>query len=328
MPASIAAQNPKPLTGRDAYRNRLATLSRSNPKVFCVDSDMGGLESGYAVEFPDRYADVGIAEANLISVAAGLAKVGWIPFANTMATFASTRACEQIKLDVAYAQLPVKVVGSHAGVSAGHLGPTHHALEDIAVMRAMPGMSIVVPSSAEMVALATEAAVETDGPFYLRLSRNAMPFQEQLVPGFQIGVPSEVRPGNDLLILACGPTAVEIALDAATQLQASGVSARVMDVHTIKPLHNASLLAAIEATNGTITIEEHSVIGGLGSIVAELVAEVGLNRRIVRIGADDCFVDTVGDENYLLDHLNINVGAALSAAASLLNVPIQEIRKE
>lgn len=303
---------------RDVYRRTLLRLGQQQANVYCLDSDVGGLEETFAAQLPEQYVEMGIAEANLMTVAAALAASGKIPFVNTMAAFASARACEQVKLDIAYNNLPVKIVATHSGVSAGHLGPTHHALEDVAILRAFPNMTVIVPADAAETVKAVEAAVQHPGPVYIRLGRKPTELLYQMDYPFAIGQAVVLRSGTDVTLAASGAYPVHAALEAADELAAQGVSARVLNVHTIKPLDVDALLAAAEETRGIVTVEEHSVIGGLGSAVAEAVGEYAPRPVPVRkIGIHDQFCDQVGDQQELLTRYGITPSRIAAAARRL-----------
>ncbi|TCO55604.1 transketolase family protein [Actinocrispum wychmicini] len=302
---------------RDAYRAALAELAARDERIWCCDSDMGGLEDGFGRQFPRRYVDLGIAEANMMSVAAGLAASGKIPFVNTMASFACLRAGEQVKIDIAYNALPVHIAASHAGLSGGHFGPTHQSLEDIAVMRALPNMTVIVPSDAAMIAQAVAVQAGLPGPSYLRLGRKATPDVHPPGARFVLGRAARLRAGTDVTLVACGPHPVLAALAAHEQLVASGVSARVLDVSTLKPFDVESIVDASIETGGLVTVEEHSVIGGLGSAVAEVLAEHA-PARLRRIGMPDRFCAQVGTPEHLLDTYGITGKAVAEAALELL----------
>lgn len=307
----------KGLSAREAFRSKLLELAQNNPRIFCLDSDMGGLE-GFEKALPNQYADVGIAEANLVSMAAGLAKVGWLPILHTMANFAASRANEQIKLDIARTNLPVKIVVSHGGVSGGHLGPTHHALDDIAALRAFPNMTIIVPCDAAEAEAALAAALALPSPAYIRLGRKATALHhENGEVAFEIGKARIFEEGDDLAIFATGPSALAVARAAAGVLRQRGIGASVVNCHTIKPFDAETLLRLARSCGRIITIEEHSVSGGLGSSVAEILAQ-HCPCPLRMIGANDYFFGLCGDEAYLLDQLGINVEAVLRAADDLL----------
>jgi transketolase len=301
---------------RDVYRRTLTALAEGDPRIWCCDSDMGGFEEGFAKRCPGQYVDLGIAEANMISVAAALAASGKIPFANTMASFAALRAGEQVKIDVAYNNLPVHIVASHSGLSGGHYGPTHHALEDLAVMRSMPNMTVMVPSDAAMTAQAVRAAAGLPGPSYIRLGRAATPLIHPPGTRFTPGRAAVLRDGGDVTLVACGAHPVLVALGAHEQLAKLGVLARVLDMATLKPLDVAAIVDAAAETCGVVTVEEHSIVGGLGSAVAEVIAEHG-SGPMRRIGVPDQFCAYVGSHEELLVHCGITQQAVVRAAMTL-----------
>lgn len=302
---------------RDAYRATLLELATADERIWCVDSDMGGLEKQFEAALPDQYVDVGIAEANLMSIGAALARTGLLPFVNTMAAFASARALEQVKVDIAYHNLPVRVVGTHSGLSAAQLGPTHHAQQDLAAMRALPNMTVLTPADPDETVRMVRAAAYLPGPVYIRLGRNAIePVYSDDDAEFVVGRAIELRSGSDVSIIAAGAHPVRLALAAAQRLADSGVSARVLNMHTIKPLDLAAVLAAAEQTRGIVTVEDHGIIGGLGGAVAEALAE-HRPARVHRIGVPDMFCDRPGSHVELLDMAGVSV-ARIVAAADLI----------
>lgn len=301
----------------ESYRRELLKLAKSDARIYCLDSDMGGLENTFGTELPAQYVQVGIAEANQMTMAAALASVGKIPFVNSMAGFISARACEQVKLDVAYAGVSVKLAASHSGVSAGHLGPTHHALEDLAIMRAFPNMTVVVPADAVETALAVKAAVEHEGPLYLRLGRKPTPLVYSHLFDFEIGRAVELFPGGDVTLIAIGPLPVQVALAAREILTEGSVEARVLNMHTLKPLDIGAVRAAAQETAGLVTIEEHSIIGGLGGAVAETVTEHA-PTRVCRVGIPDVFCERVGEPDDLFEIYGVTVDHVVEAAHAIL----------
>jgi len=320
-PSSATVRAPEsPRSARETYRDTLTGLMAADSRLFCLDSDTGlfaGADFGAAA---DRYVNLGIAEHNLIGMAAGLAASGRLPYVNTMATFATTRALEAVKIDVAYNQLPVRLAVTHGGLAAGHLGPTHHALEDIAVMRALPGMTVVVPADADQTELAVRHTRDLPGPLYLRLGKAATRPLAEVVPAappFELGVAQALRAGRDLLIVACGPHPVLAALGAAEMLAERGVDAAVLNLHTVRPLDVAGLVAAAAPVAGVITVEEHWRSGGVGAAVAETLAEHA-PTRVVRIGMPDTFVQHVGGQEELLRHYGITDTEIVKAGCSLL----------
>jgi transketolase len=277
---------------------------------------MGGLEKEFQAELPNQYVDVGIAEANLMSFAAALASQGIVPFANTMAAFASARALEQVKLDIAYHNLPVRIVATHAGLSAAHYGPTHHATNDVAAMRTLPNMTVLAPADAAETAHLVAAAVHVPGPVYIRLGRNPIPLVSGQAP--TIGKATELREGNDVTIVAAGALPVRFALDAAAELHERHISARVLNMHTIKPLDVPALVVAAEQTAGVVTVEDHSVFGGLGGAVAEALAE-HRPTRVRRVGIADAFCHRPGTHAEQLAAAGVSPAHVVSAALAAID---------
>ena len=299
---------------REAYRDLLVKLMADDPRLYCLDSDTGlfaGVDFGVAA---GRYVNLGIAEHNLMGVAAGLAASGKIPFVNTMATFATTRALESLKVDIAYSGLPVRIAATHSGLSAGHLGPTHHALEDLAIMRALPGFTVVTPADATAAEEAVAQSVDLPGPVYLRLGRKATPPLE--AGPTVLGRAQRLRDGADLTLLACGPHPVLACLRAADLLAADGVEVTVVNVHTLKPLDVEAVVAACTGVP-VITVEEHWRTGGLGGAVAETLSEHA-PTRVARIGMPDTFAKVVGGQEHLLEHYGITGERIAAPALSLL----------
>lgn len=301
---------------REAARRALVRLAERDQRIWCCDSDMGGLVEGFASRCPDQYVDLGIAEANLMTVAAALASAGKIPFANTMASFACLRAGEQVKIDIAYNNLPVHILASYAGLSSGHLGPTHQALEDLAIMRVLPNMTVVVPSDAAMAAQAVAAVAGLPGPSYLRLGRGATPLIYPAGSAFTLGRAVRLRDGADVTLVACGPHPVLAALEASDRLAARGIAARVLDMSTLKPLDTAAIVDAATDSAGLVTVEEHNIVGGLGSAVAETLAEHA-PVPLRRIGMPDRFCEHVGSQEELLGAYGITARVVADAAQAL-----------
>jgi transketolase len=301
---------------REHYRRVLLDMARADPRVICVDSDMGGFEDSFEPYLPEQYVNVGIAEANMMGMAAGLAAAGRIPFVNTISSFAAARACEQLKIDVAGNNLPVRVVVTHGGLSAGHYGPTHHAVEDVAIVRTMPHLTVIVPADAVETELAVRATSGLGGPVFIRLGRSATPLVYQAPYDFTIGRAVPLRPGDDVAIVACGAYPVNLALEAHDRLAAAGIGARVLNMHTVKPIDVAALVAAAEQTRGIITIEDHLRCGGMGGAVCEVVSE---HRPcpVRRLGVGEGFLDVVGNELELLDAAGVSTDRLVAEANAL-----------
>jgi transketolase len=274
---------------REAYGNALAEFGEKYDFVV-LDADLAAAtKTGvFKKKFPERFFDCGIAEGNLMSVAAGIATTGKIPFASTFAMFAAGRAFEQIRNSIGYPHLNVKIGATHAGITVGEDGATHQCLEDIATMRTIPGMTIVNPADAVEARAAVEAAILHNGPMYLRFGRMAVPvIYDKETYKFELGKGVKMTDGTDVTIVATG-IMVDMALTAAELLKAEGISARVVNIHTIKPLDKEIILDSAKATGAIVVAEEHNVIGGLGSAVAEAVCE-GCPVPVTRVGVEDQF---------------------------------------
>jgi transketolase len=316
-PEAWAARFPD--SDRDTYRKTLLELARRDARVYCLDSDMGGLETSFQDHLPQQYLDLGIAEANLMTVAAALAKMGKIPFVNTMAAFASSRAYEQVKIDIAYNNLPVRIVATHGGLAAAYLGPTHHAQQDFAAMRALPNMTVMTPADAVETEKMVEAAAGLPGPVYIRLGRNRTDLVYHDDYEFTVGRAVELRSGGDVTIVAAGAYPVLAALGAHEQLAAFGIAARVLNMHTLKPLDEEALVRAARETRVIVTVEDHSVLGGLGGAVAETLAERA-PAWLRRVGMADAFCDRVGDHRQLVESYGINPAHLVELVQELLGI--------
>lgn len=269
--------NKPKIATRDAYGRTLIELGRKNTNIVALDADLADSTrtAWFAKEFPNRFIDVGVAEENLITVAAGLATAGKIPFASTFAVFATERAFNQIRQSVAFCKLNVKIVASHGGVSVGEDGASHHSIMDIGLMRLIPNMTVIVPSDAVETILATKAIAEYEGPVYMRTGRSPVPqiydedfkFEDKQF-SFKLGKAVTLRENGDIAIIASGIMVSE-ALSAADQLETEGIKARVIDMHTIKPLDVSVVVRAAVDCGAIVTAEEHTIFGGLGSAVAE-----------------------------------------------------------
>ena len=265
----------KKIATRESYGNALAELGKEHEDVVVLDADLAGATktSVFKKAFPERHIDCGIAECNMVGVAAGLAATGKVPFASSFAMFAAGRAFEQIRNSVGYPKLNVKIGATHAGISVGEDGATHQCNEDIALMRTIPGMVVINPCDDVEAKAAVKAAYEHKGPVYMRFGRAAVPvINDDADYKFEIGKAVTFREGNDVTIIATG-LCVSESLAAAEKLEADGISAEVINVHTIKPLDEAAVIKAAAKTGKIVTVEEHSIIGGLGSAVCDVVAE-------------------------------------------------------
>lgn len=279
----------KKIATRDSYGNELVALAQENPNVYVLDADLSAAtKTGtFKKAFPDRFFNAGIAEGNMMGVAAGLATTGKIVFASSFAMFAAGRAFEQVRNSIGYPHLNVKIGATHAGISVGEDGATHQCCEDIALMRSIPGMIILNPADDTEARKAVRAAAAVDGPVYLRFGRLAVPVLFDDDYQFEIGKGVTLKEGTDVTIVATGLMVGE-ALKAAEQLKNEGVCARVINMATIKPIDKEILIAAAKETGAIVTAEEHTVIGGLGSAVAETLAET-LPVPVLRVGVEDTF---------------------------------------
>ena len=276
---------------RAAYGKALVELAEKYPDLVVFDADLAGatMTNGFMKAYPERFFDMGIAEGNMTGVAAGMATCGFKPFINTFAMFAAGRAWEQVRNSICYPGLNVKVVGSHGGLSVGEDGATHQMIEDYAIMRAIPGMMVLCPCDGNEMKLATEALLNYEGPAYMRLGRLAVETVTDEIEGykFELGKGVTLVDGSDVTIIAVGMN-VQMALKAAELLKAEGISARVIDMHTIKPLDTELVLKAAQETGAIVTSEEANVMGGLGAAVAEFLSE-NCPTPVVRHGVNDEF---------------------------------------
>ena len=275
---------------RDSYGNALVELGQEHDNLIVLDADLAAAtKTGmFKKAFPDRHIDCGIAEANMTGIAAGLSTCGYVPFASSFAMFSAGRAFEQVRNSIGYPHLNVKIGATHAGISVGEDGATHQCNEDIALMRTIPGMVVINPSDDVEARAAVKAAYEYNGPVYLRFGRLAVPVINDTPDyRFEIGKGVQLRDGKDCTIIATG-LCVSEALDAAEKLAEQGIDAQLINIHTIKPLDEELVIAAAKKTGRLFTVEEHSVIGGLGAAVCECLSE-HYPAKVTRIGVKDVF---------------------------------------
>lgn len=280
----------KKIATRESYGNALVELGKEHQDVVVLDADLAAAtKTGvFKKAFPERHIDCGIAESNMMGVAAGIATTGITPFASSFAMFAAGRAFEQIRNSIGYPHLNVKIGATHAGISVGEDGATHQCNEDIALMRTIPGMVIINPSDDVEAKAAVKAAYEYQGPVYLRFGRLAVPvINDNPEYKFEIGKAITLKQGKDVVIIASGLTVNE-SLEAAKLLEKDGIDAEVINMHTIKPLDEQAVICAAEKTGKIVTVEEHSIIGGLGSAVCDVVAEKA-PAKVLKIGINDVF---------------------------------------
>lgn len=304
---------------RDHFVKRLGQLAAADPRIMLLTADLGfGVLTDFAAKFPRQFLNVGVAEQNMTGVATGMALEGLIVFTYSIGNFPTLRCLEQIRNDAAYHDANVKIVSVGSGFSYGSLGMSHHATEDISILRAIPGITVFSPSDLWEAMEATEAAVRTPGTCYLRLDKGAAGSNEASGEKFLVGKPRLRRPGIDLTVVATGGI-VEEALKAAATLAAQNIQLRVLSVPTIRPFDPEPILAAARETGGIITLEEHTVEGGLGGLIAETLLEHGVApRKFRRIGLRSGFSSIVGSQSYLRARYELDANAIARTALDLL----------
>ena len=304
----------KKIATREAYGKALAELANTNENIVVLDADLS--KSTKTSEFkaicPERFFNMGIAEANMMSVAAGLSTCGKIPFVSTFAMFAAGRAFEQIRNAICYPRLNVKVCATHAGITVGEDGASHQTVEDLALMRSIPNMVVISPSDAVETKAAIEAIAEYNGPCYVRLGRAPVNvINDENTYKFEIGKGVLLNEGTDLTIVATG-IMVDVALEAKEILASQGISARVINIHTLKPIDSDLLVKAAKETGAIVTVEEHSIIGGLGSAVSEVLGE-GCPVPVVKVGVNDQFGQS-GKPDELLEYYGLTAANVVEKA--------------
>lgn len=304
---------------RSAFIQTLMELAEHDPRIVLIVGDLGfGLVEPFAARFPDRFINVGVAEQNMTGIAAGMALSGAVVFTYSIGNFSTLRCLEQIRNDVCHHNANVKIVSVGAGLAYGALGASHHCIEDISVMRALPNMTVVSPADPVEARMATQAIPALRGPAYLRLGRSGEPMVHEGPITFQFGKAIQMADGHDVTLIATGAM-VHGAVQAAHDLRRSGIYARVLSMHTLKPLDEDAILSAAHQTGAIVTIEEHSIIGGLGSAVAEVLAE----RRtgiipFKRVALPSQFISTVGSQTYLREIYSLSARGIMTATLELL----------
>ena len=305
---------------RNAYGEALIELGKKHKNLVVLDADLSKSTKTimFAKKYPERFFEMGIAEANMITTAAGLASCGKIPFVSTFAVFATGRVYDQIRMDLAYSKANVKIFATHGGISVGKDGVSHQMIEDIALMRVLPNMTVFAPSDATQTGKIVHLMAEKEGPMYARVGRADAPliYDKKDLNDIKIGKGMTVKDGSDITLIATG-TMVEPALEARRTLKKDGISARVIDMHTIKPLDEKLIIKCAKETNAIITAEEHSIIGGLGAAVAEIIAEKKLSTNFLRMGIKDVFCES-GDPKDLLEKYELNEKHMVKKAKLLL----------
>ena len=296
----------KKIATRESYGNTLAELGKENPDLYVMDADLAAATktSIFKKAFPERFIDTGIAEGNMMGIAAGLASCGKTVFASSFAMFATGRSYEQIRNTIAYPKLNVKICASHAGITVGEDGASHQCIEDIALMRAIPGMVVMCPADDVEARAAVRAAAEYKGPVYMRLGRAAVPvINDPATYKFEWGKGIKVREGKDVTLIASG-VMVDSAIKAAKMFEADGIDAEVIDIHTIKPIDEEIIIESAKKTGVVITVEEHSIIGGLGSAVCDVLCE-HYPVRVKKIGINDRFGES-GSASALMEKYKLD----------------------
>lgn len=309
----------KKVATREAYGQALLELGEKNKNVVVLDADLSKSTktAGFGKEYPERFFNVGIAEQNLIGTAVGLATTGKIPFASTFAMFATGRAFEIIRNSVAYPKVNVKIAATHAGLTVGEDGASHQALEDISIMRSIPNMVVINPADAIEAKAAIIKMAEYEGPAYIRLGRSKVPvIYDESNYKFELGKGKTLKEGNDVTIIASGIT-VSMAIEASEILKEQGIDARVIDIHTIKPIDKEIIIKAAKETGAIVTAEEHNIIGGLGSAVAEVIVE-NSPVPMARVGVNDTFGES-GNGEELLKKYQITADAIVEKAKKINN---------
>lgn len=313
------------MTAREIYGRTLAELGKTNDRIVGVTADLANTTAivHFANAFPDRFFNVGIAEQNMFGVAAGLAKVGLIPFASTMAIFACLRGGEQVRTDIAYQNLPVKIIATHAGISFGHAGTTHHCTEDFAVMRSIANMTVICPADGIETSMAVQACAETPGPVYIRIGRGfEPPCYANADHEFEIGKAITMRDGTDLTIICCGIAVLQSMQAAKTLAEQDGISVRVVNMHTIKPIDRDVILKAVTDTRRILTVEEHNVIGGLGDAVGSVIAESGKGCVFKKHGIYDQFA-TIGYAEDLYSYYGLDANGIIDQVRGIMGMEFE-----
>jgi transketolase len=305
---------------RNAYGEALIELGEKHKNLVVLDADLSKSTKTimFAKKYPERFFEMGIAEANMITTAAGLASCGKIPFVSTFAVFATGRVYDQIRMDIAYSKANVKIFATHGGISVGKDGVSHQMIEDLALMRVLPNMTVFAPSDATQTGKIVHLMAENYGPMYARVGRDDAPliYKKDDLDDIKIGKGIMLKDGSDVTFIACG-TMVEPALVAHDLLLKEGIKTRIIDMHTIKPLDDKLVIKCAKETNGIITAEEHSIIGGLGAAVAEIIADNNISTKFLRMGLKDIFCES-GNPADLLEKYELNEKHMVKNAKKIL----------
>jgi transketolase len=313
------------LTQAEVYGEVLTQLGDKYPDIIALTADLASSTKigRFGKKYPERFINVGIAENTMFGMAAGLALTGFKPVVSTFAAFASLRCAEQVRTDICYQNLNVKIIATHAGISFGQAGSTHHCTEDIAVMRSFANMTVIVPSDGMETGNAVAAAMEWPGPVYIRIGRGFEPPVNKTPDyGYEIGKAITMRDGKDVTIIACGVGVLQ-AVRAAEVLDRQGLSARVINLHTIKPIDRDVIIQAVKDTRRIITVEDHNIMGGLGSAVAEVIVESGKACAFRKLGLPDCY-SIVGYPEDLYHFYKFDADGIVETVSELMRLEIEE----
>ena len=311
----------------EIYGKTLADIIINDPKVVAITPDLAkSTKLGDVLKVcPERVINVGIAEQDMFGVGAGMAKAGCIPFMSGFSAFTSMRACDQLHTDICYQNVNAKIIATHAGTSFGQAGSTHHAITDLAITRAMPNLTVIVPADGIETAHAVRAAYENPGPYYIRINRgfDRVLYSGNQDYGFEVGKAVELHEGTDITVIACGSCAFQ-ALQAANFLEnTDGLKVRVLNMHTIKPIDKEAIIKAVMDTRRIITVEDHSVIGGLGSAVAEVMVEAGKGCAFKMLGHQDKFAP-IGLHEDIMSEVGIDTNGIIAAVREVMNKDFEE----
>ncbi|MCU0576654.1 MAG: transketolase family protein [Desulfobacterota bacterium] len=313
------------LTQAEVYGEVLSQLGDRYPDIVALTADLAtSTKIGrFGRKYPDRFINVGIAENTMFGLAAGLAQAGLRPVVSTFAVFTALRSAEQVRTDICYQNLNVKIIATHAGISFGQAGSTHHCTEDLAVLRSFPNMTVIAPADGMETGNAVAASMEWPGPVYIRIGRGFEPPVNRTQDyGYTIGKAITMKEGKDITLIACG-VGVHHALRAAEVLEKQGLSARVINMHTIKPIDREAIIQAVKDTRRIITIEDHNIMGGLGSAVAEVIVESGKACGFRKLGIPDCF-SIVGYPEDLYHHYKFDADGIVETVSEIMRMEIEE----
>ena len=313
------------LTQAEVYGEVLSQLGERYPDIVALTADLASSTKigRFGKKYPERFINVGIAENSMFGIAAGLAQAGLRPVVSTFAIFTSLRSGEQVRTDICYQNLNVKIIATHAGISFGQAGSTHHCTEDLAVMRAFPNMTVIAPADGLETGNAVAAAMEWPGPVYIRIGRGfEPPVNKTKDYGYEIGKAITMRDGRDVTIIACGVGVLQ-AVRAAEVLDRQGLSARVINMHTIKPIDRDAIIQAVKDTRRIITVEDHNTVGGLGSAVADVIVESGKACAFRKLGVPDCY-SIVGYPEDLYHYYKFDADGIVETVSELMRLEIEE----